>query len=49
VKSVDSKKPKKQKKAAAIKKGKSLPAVRPLTRVGSPFIGGSKPESGSAG
>ena len=36
--------PRKSKKAKPIKKGKALPAVRPLTRVGSPFItGGSKP------
>jgi hypothetical protein len=40
-----SKKPKKPKKPAAIKKAKALPAVRPLTRVGSPFIlGTNKPE-----
>jgi len=44
VKSPDSKKPKKQKKPGAIKKGKSLPAVRPLTRVGNSAIWNSKPE-----
>lgn len=37
-------KPKKSKKPASFKKGKSLPAVRPLTRVGSPFISGPKPQ-----
>jgi len=37
-------KAKKSKRPASIKKGKSLPAVRPLTRVGSPFITGPKPE-----
>ena len=35
------KKSKKAKKPAAIKKSKALPAVRPLTRVGSPFIVGT--------